>query len=75
MWQFGNNIYHQDKQVTIALYKVEALERDMDNIWACHTELLPKLHDFQKQYFERRKVINDGQHYLHYTCMMLKPTY
>jgi enoyl reductase-like protein len=50
MWKFRNDIHHQDNQGNIARYKLEALERDMKKMWARHTELLPKLHDFQKQH-------------------------
>jgi hypothetical protein len=59
MWQFRNDIYHQDNQGNIVQYKLEALDRDMEKIWARHTELLPKLHDFQKQHFDRRQRIVD----------------
>jgi hypothetical protein len=53
LWQFRNDIYHQNNQGTIARYKLEALKRDMEKLWAHHTELLPKLRDFQKQHFNR----------------------
>jgi hypothetical protein len=43
----------------IARYKLEDLERDMEKLWARHTELLPKLWDFQKQHFDRRQRIVD----------------
>jgi hypothetical protein len=54
----------------------------MEKLWAHHTELLPKLLDFQKQHFARRQRImtygtkarNDGQHSLNYTRMAQKPT-
>jgi hypothetical protein len=59
LWQFRNAIYHQEDQGTIARYKLQALERDMEKLWARHTELLPKLHDFQKQHFDRRQRIAD----------------
>jgi hypothetical protein len=36
LWQFRNDIYHQDNEATIARYKLEALERDMDKLWARH---------------------------------------
>jgi enoyl reductase-like protein len=58
-WQFRNDIYHQENQGTIARYKLEALERDMEKLWARHTELLPKLNNFQKQHFDRRQHIMD----------------
>jgi hypothetical protein len=48
LWQFRNDIYHQDNEGTIARYKLEGLEREMEKLWAHHTELLPKLRDFQK---------------------------
>jgi hypothetical protein len=57
--KFRNDTYHQDNQGNIARYKLEALDRDMEQIWAQHTELLPKLQDFQKQHFDRRKRIMD----------------
>jgi hypothetical protein len=57
--EFRNDIYHQDNEGTIARYKLESLERDMDNLWTRHTELLPKLWDFQKQHFDRRQRIAD----------------
>jgi hypothetical protein len=57
--QFWNNIYHQENEGTIACYKLKALERDMDKLWAHHTQLLAKLHDFQKQHFDRRQRIAD----------------
>jgi hypothetical protein len=59
LWQFRNDIYHQDNEGTIERYKLEALERDMDKLLAIHTELLPKLWDFQKQHFDRRQRIVD----------------
>jgi hypothetical protein len=59
LWQFRNDIYHQDNEGTIARYKLEALERDMDTLWARHIELLPKLWDFQKQHFNRGQRIVD----------------
>jgi hypothetical protein len=59
VWQFRNNIYHQDNEGIIARYKPEALERDMEKLWARHTELLTKLRDFQKQHFHRRQRIAD----------------
>jgi hypothetical protein len=59
MWQFRNDIYHQDNEGTIARYKLEALEICMDKLWARHTELLHKLWDFQKQHFDRRQRIVD----------------
>jgi hypothetical protein len=31
----------------------------MEKLWARHTELLPKLRDFQKQHFDRRQHIAD----------------
>jgi hypothetical protein len=30
LWQFRNDIYHQDNEGTFAKYKLEALERDME---------------------------------------------
>jgi hypothetical protein len=62
LWQFWNDIYHQDNEGTIARYKLEALERGMEKLWTCHTELLPKLWDFQKQHFNRRQHIADLQY-------------
>jgi hypothetical protein len=59
VWQFRNDIYHQENEGTIARYKLEALEREMEKLWARHTELLPKLWDFQKQHFDRRQCIMD----------------
>jgi epoxyqueuosine reductase QueG len=59
LWQFRNDIYHQDNEGTIARYKLEAFERDMDKLLARHIELLPKLWDFQKQHFDRRQRIVD----------------
>jgi hypothetical protein len=59
MWQFRNDIYHQDNERTIARYKLEALERDMEKFWAQHIELISKLWDFQKQHFDRRQPIVD----------------
>jgi diadenosine tetraphosphatase ApaH/serine/threonine PP2A family protein phosphatase len=59
LWQFRNDIYHQDNEGTIAQYKLEALEREMEKLWTHHTELLPKLWDFQKQHFDRRQRILD----------------
>jgi hypothetical protein len=59
LWQFRNDIYHQDNEGTIARYKLEALERDMEKVWARYIELLPKLWDFQKQHFDRRQRIAD----------------
>jgi hypothetical protein len=53
-----NDIYHQDKQGNIARYKIEALDRAME-MWARNTELLYKLHDFQKQHFDQRQHITD----------------
>jgi hypothetical protein len=41
----------------IARYKIEALERDMEKLWARHIELLPKLRDFKKKHFDRRQRI------------------
>jgi hypothetical protein len=43
LWQFRNDIYHQYNEGTISRYKLEALERDMEELWARHTELLPQL--------------------------------
>jgi hypothetical protein len=40
LWQFRNDIYHQDNEGTIARYKIEALERDMEKLRARHIELL-----------------------------------
>jgi hypothetical protein len=57
LWLFRNDINHQDNEGTKAIYKLEALERDMDKLWARHMELLPKLWDFQKQHFDRRQLI------------------
>jgi hypothetical protein len=57
LWKFRNDVYHQDNEGTIAIYKLEALERDMEKLWAIHIELLPKLWDFQKQHFDRRQRI------------------
>jgi Mlc titration factor MtfA (ptsG expression regulator) len=57
LWQFRNDIYHQYNEGTIARYKLEALERDMDKLWARHIELLPILWDFQKQHFNRQQRI------------------
>jgi hypothetical protein len=57
LWQFKDDIYHQDNEGAIARYKLEALERDMEKFWARHIELLPKLWDFQKQHFDRRQRI------------------
>jgi hypothetical protein len=37
LWQFRNDIYHQDNEGTIAIYNLEALERDMENLWTRHT--------------------------------------
>jgi hypothetical protein len=59
MWKFWNDIYHQDNKRNIAQYKLEALERYMEKKWARHTELLPKLNDFQKQHFDQRQRIAD----------------
>jgi hypothetical protein len=55
--QFRNDIYHQDNAGTIARYKIEVLERDMEKLRARHIELLPKLWHFQKQHFDRRQRI------------------
>jgi hypothetical protein len=57
LWQFRNDIFHQDNEGTIARSKFEALEREMEKLWAIHIELLPKLWDFQKQHFDRRQRI------------------
>jgi hypothetical protein len=57
LWQFRNDVYHQDNEGTIARYKIEVLERDMEKLWARHIELLPKLWGFQKQHFDRRQRI------------------
>jgi hypothetical protein len=54
MWQFRNDIYHQGNQGNIVRYKLEALDRDMEKNLARDTELLRKLHYFQKQHFDRR---------------------
>jgi hypothetical protein len=62
LWQFRNDIYHQDNEGTIARYKLEALERDTEKLWARHIELLPKLWDFQKQHFDRRQRIVNLQY-------------
>jgi hypothetical protein len=59
IWQFWNDIYNHDNQGNIARYKLEALDRDMEKMWARHTEILPKLHDFLKQHFDRRQRIAD----------------
>jgi hypothetical protein len=55
--QLRNNIYHQDNEGTIARYKPESLERDMEKLWARDIELLPRLWDFQKQHFDRQQCI------------------
>jgi hypothetical protein len=47
LWQFRNDFYHQDNEGTIARYTLEALERDMEKLWARHIEPLPKLWDFK----------------------------
>jgi hypothetical protein len=49
VWQFWNDIYHQDNQGLIARWKLEALDRDMEQFRARHEELLPRLHNFQRQ--------------------------
>jgi hypothetical protein len=59
LWQSRNDIYYQDSEETIARYKHEELERDMERLCARHTELLPKIHDFQKHHFDRRQRIAD----------------
>jgi hypothetical protein len=59
LWQFRNSIYHQDNEGTIARYKLEARDMDMEKLWERHTELLPKLRDFQKQHFDMRQCIAD----------------
>jgi hypothetical protein len=59
LWQFRNDIYNQDNEGTIARYKLEALDRDMEKLWARHIELLPILWDFQKQHVDRRQRIVD----------------
>jgi hypothetical protein len=59
LWKFRNDVYHQDNEGMIARYKLEALERDMEKLWARHIQLLPKLWDFQKQHFDRRQRIVD----------------
>jgi hypothetical protein len=59
MWQFRNDIYHQYNEGTIARYKLEALEREMEKLLTRHTELLPKLWVFQKQHFNMRQHIVD----------------
>jgi hypothetical protein len=59
LWQFRNDIYHQDNEGNITRYELEALERDMEKLWARHIEPLPKLWDFQKQHFDRRQCIVD----------------
>jgi hypothetical protein len=59
MWQFQNGIYNQDNPGKLVQYKLEALDRDMEQIWECYTEILSKLLDFQKQHFDRRKPISD----------------
>jgi hypothetical protein len=57
--QFRNDIYHQDNEGTIARYKLEALEREMEKPRTHHSELLPRLWVFQKQHFDRRQRIAD----------------
>jgi hypothetical protein len=59
LWQFRNDIYHHYNEVTIARYKPESLAREMEKLWTRHTEILPKLWDFQKQHFDRRQRIED----------------
>jgi hypothetical protein len=62
--------------------KLEALERDMEKLWAWHTKLLPKLWNFQKQHFARRqrsqtygtKSKNVGQRSPKHTWTMQKTT-
>jgi hypothetical protein len=39
LWQSRNDIYHQCNEGTIARYNLEALEREMGNLWTRHTEL------------------------------------
>jgi hypothetical protein len=62
LWQFRNDIYQQHNEGTIAQHKIKALEREMEKLWARHTELLPKLRDFQKQHLDRRQRIVDLQY-------------
>jgi hypothetical protein len=59
LWQFRNDIYHQDNEGTIARYKLEALESEMEKLWTRYIELLPQLWDFQKQNFDKRQRIVD----------------
>jgi hypothetical protein len=57
LWQFRNDIYYQYNAGTIARYKIEALERDMEKLWSRHIELLRNVWVFQKQHFDRRQRI------------------
>jgi hypothetical protein len=59
LWQFRNDIYHQDNEGTIARYKLEALEREMEKLWTRHSELLPRLWVFQKKHLDRIQRIAD----------------
>jgi hypothetical protein len=49
LWQFRSDIYHQDNVGTIVRYKLEAIEREIEKLWARHIELLTKLRYFQNQ--------------------------
>jgi enoyl reductase-like protein len=74
LWQSRNDIYHQDNEGTITRYKLKELEREMEKLWARHTELLPKLQDFQKQHFDSMKARNYEQLSLKYIRMTQKLT-
>jgi hypothetical protein len=52
-------MYHQDSEGTIARYKLEALEREMEKLWTRHSEILTRLWVFQNQHFNRIKRIAD----------------
>jgi hypothetical protein len=54
LWQYRNNALHEDDSTRVAQFKIEALDRDIEQLAARHNDLRSKLHEVQERQMEQR---------------------
>jgi DNA repair exonuclease SbcCD ATPase subunit len=62
LWQYWNKVLHENDKKKVAQFKVEALDRDIEQLEARHDELRRKLRAFQEQHMQRLEHVKTLQH-------------
>jgi hypothetical protein len=59
IWTYRNNIYHENTNQQVSIYKTEALDRRYEEIWEKHAALVKRLHAFQTKHVGHRTSIGN----------------